>query len=116
MVYIHIAFFICPSVSAKNRPGFLLRKPGRSYTLFALSQALTRLLAGVLDCSLGSSQTCNGHTEGRAADVVQTNIVAELNARGVAAVLAADAQAQIGTGLTAIVSGHLDQLAHADLI
>ena len=29
MVYIHTAFFICPSVSAKNRPGFLFRKPGR---------------------------------------------------------------------------------------
>ena len=29
MVYIHAAFFICPSVSAKNRPGFLLWKPGR---------------------------------------------------------------------------------------
>ena len=29
MVYIHTAFFICPSVSAKSRPGFLLRKPGR---------------------------------------------------------------------------------------
>ena len=29
MVYIHTAFFICPSVSAKNRPGFLLRNLGR---------------------------------------------------------------------------------------
>ena len=29
MVYIHAAFFICPSVSAKNRPDLLLRKPGR---------------------------------------------------------------------------------------
>ena len=29
MVYIHTAFFICPSVSAKNRPDLLLRKPGR---------------------------------------------------------------------------------------
>lgn len=29
MVYIHTAFFICPSVSAKNRPGFLFRKPRR---------------------------------------------------------------------------------------
>ena len=56
MVYIHAAFFICPSVSAKNRPGFLLQKPGRSYTLFALSQALTPLLAGVLDRSLGGCQ------------------------------------------------------------
>ena len=113
MVYIHAAFFICPSVSAKNRPGFLSQKPGRSYTLLVLSQALTPLLAGVLDRSLSSSQTCNGHTEGRAADVVQTNIVAELHARGVAAVLAADAQTQIGTGLAAVVGSHLDQLANA---
>ena len=29
MVYIHTVFFICPSVSAINRPGLLLRKPGR---------------------------------------------------------------------------------------
>ena len=52
MVYIHTAFFICPSVSAKNRPDLLLRKPGRSYTLLVLSQALTPLLAGVFDGSL----------------------------------------------------------------
>lgn len=64
MVYIHTAFLICPSVSAKNRPGFLLRKPGRSYTLFVLSQALTRLLAGVLDGSLG------GYQNYRALDII----------------------------------------------
>ena len=52
MVYIHTAFFICPSVSAKNRPGFLSRKPGRFFVLFVLFQALTQLLAGVLDSSL----------------------------------------------------------------
>ncbi len=34
MVYIHTAFFICPSVSAKSRPGFLLRKPGRFIMLY----------------------------------------------------------------------------------
>ena len=56
MVYIHTAFFICPPVSAKNRPGFLLRKPGRSYTLLVLSQALTQNLAGSLDRSLGGCQ------------------------------------------------------------
>ena len=88
MVYIHTAFFICPSVSTKNRPGFLSRKPGRSFVLFVLFQALTQLLAGVLDSSLSSSQTCDRHTEGRAADVVQADVVAELHARGVAAVLA----------------------------
>jgi len=42
--------------------------------------------------------------------------VAELDARGVAAVLAADAQAQVGAGLAAVVCSHLDQLADADLI
>lgn len=56
MVYIHTVFFICPSVSAKNRPGFLSQKPGRSYTLLVLSQALTQSLAGVLDRSLGGCQ------------------------------------------------------------
>ena len=56
MVYIHTVFFICPSVSAKNRPDLLLQKPGRSFVLFVLSQALTQLLAGVLDRSLGGCQ------------------------------------------------------------
>ena len=35
MVYIHTAFFICPSVSAKNRPDLLLRKPGRFIMLYS---------------------------------------------------------------------------------
>ena len=46
--------FLC----AKNRPGFLLRKPGRSYTSLVLSQALTQLLAGILDRCLGGCQNC----------------------------------------------------------
>ena len=32
-----------------------------------------------LNSSLGSSQACDGHTEGRAAYIVQTYLVAELN-------------------------------------
>ena len=76
----------------------------------------TILLSGIFDSSLSGSQTCDRHTERRAADVVQANIVAELDAGGIAAVLAADTQAQVGTGLTAIVSSHLDQLADTDLI
>ena len=56
MVYIHAAFFICPSVSAKNRPGFLLRKPGRLIYFIGASQALTQLLAGIFDRSLGGCQ------------------------------------------------------------
>ena len=34
MEYIHTVLFICPSVSAKNRPGFLFRKPGRFIMLY----------------------------------------------------------------------------------
>ena len=50
------------------------------------------LLAGVLDGSLSGSQTGDGHTEGRAADVVQAHVVAELDGAGVAAMLAARQQ------------------------
>ena len=36
MVYIHTAFFICPSVSAKNRPGFHCGNRGGSFALWVL--------------------------------------------------------------------------------
>ena len=75
-----------------------------------------KLLAGIFNCCLCSGQAGDGNTVGRAADVVQTNIVAELNTAGVAAVLAADAQTQVRVGGAAISSSHLDQLADADLI
>ena len=42
MVYIHTAFFICPSVSAKNRPGFLFRKPRRFIMLSSCFLKLSR--------------------------------------------------------------------------
>ena len=38
----------------------------------------TILLSGIFDSSLSGSQTCDRHTEGRAADVVQTDIVASI--------------------------------------
>lgn len=53
MVYIHTAFFICSSVSAKSRPGFHCGNRGGLFALFVLFQALTQSLAGVLDGSLG---------------------------------------------------------------
>ena len=42
--------------------------------------------------------------------------MAELNAGGVAAVLAADAQTQVGVGCAAVMGSHLNQLANADLV
>lgn len=56
MVYIHTAFFICPSVGAKTAPASCCGNRGGSYTLLVLSQALTQLLAGILDSSLGGCQ------------------------------------------------------------
>ena len=56
MVYIHTAFFICPSVGAKTAPASCCGNRGGSYTLLVLSQALTPLLAGVLDSSLSGCQ------------------------------------------------------------
>ena len=74
------------------------------------------LLLRVLDRSLCGGQAGDGHAEGGAGHVVQAHLVAELHGGGVAAVLAADAQVQVGTGLAAHLGGHLHQLAHADLI
>ena len=57
MVYIHTLFFICPSVSAKKLPRLPLSETGAvHYALFVLPQALTPLLAGVLDRSLSGCQ------------------------------------------------------------
>ena len=70
----------------------------------------------MFDSGLGGSQTGDRHAVGGAGHVVQANLVAELHGAGIAAVLAADAQTQIGTGLAAVVGSHLDQLANADLI
>ena len=42
--------------------------------------------------------------------------MAELNAGGVAAVLAADAQTQVGVGCAAVMGSHLNQLANTDLV
>ena len=72
-------------------------------------------LLGVLDCSLCGGQTGDGHTEGGAGHIVQTHAVAELHAGGVAAVLAADAQMDVGAGGAAQLAGHIHQLAEADV-
>ena len=57
MVYIHTAFFIYPSVSAKNRPGFLLRKPGRFIMLYSCFLKLSRdYLRGFLIAAWGRCQ------------------------------------------------------------
>ena len=55
-----LRFFICPSLSAKNAPASCYGNRGGSFALFVLFQALTRLLAGVLDRSLGAGAKIQG--------------------------------------------------------
>ena len=71
---------------------------------------------GCFNSSLSGGQTGDGHAERRATDVVQADVVAELDAAGVAAMLAADAQTQVGVGFAAVMGSHLDQAADAGLI
>ena len=54
------------------------------------------------DSSLCGSQTSDGYAEGRAGDVVQADLMAELNGDGVAAVLAADTDVHGGTDSLAL--------------
>ena len=64
MVYIHTAFFICPSVSAKNRPGFLSQKPGRSYTLLVLLKPSRNHLRGFLIAAWAAARRAMGTRKG----------------------------------------------------
>lgn len=49
---------IVPSFLCKNAPASCCGNRGGSYTLLVLSQALTQLLAGIFDSSLGGCQNC----------------------------------------------------------
>ena len=70
----------------------------------------------IADGRLRCRQARDRHAEGRAGNVGQADAVAELHGGRIAAVLAADAQLDVGAGLTAEIGCHLDQLADADLV
>jgi hypothetical protein len=61
-------------------------------------------------------QARDGHAERRAADVVEADVVAELDGRGFAAVLAADAELDVGTRLAALLDGVLHQESDTCLV
>ena len=65
MVYIHTAFFIYPSVSAKNRPGFLFRKPGRFIMLYSCFFKRSRnYLRGFLIAACAAARRAIGTRKG----------------------------------------------------
>ena len=84
--------------------------------MFACAVSVNFLLALFLDSSLCGSEASDGNAEGAAGDVVEADLVAEFHRGGIAAVLAADAQVQIGTGCTAELACNLDELAYADVV
>lgn len=65
---------------------------------------------------LRGCEPCDRHAVRRAGNIVQTDLVAELDGRRIAAVLAADAAMQVGTGASAEFDSHLHQFADADLV
>ena len=70
----------------------------------------------LLDRGLCCCKASDRNAERAAGHVVQTDLVAELDGAGVAAVLAADAEVDLRTGLTAELCSHSNQLAYADLV
>ena len=74
------------------------------------------VLLGSVDGCLRSGETGNGYTEGAAGNVVQANLVAEFHGGRIAAVLAANADVQLGVVGTAQSAGHVHQLANTGLV
>src|SRR5947207_15474599 len=77
-----------------------------------MNTAFLLILLHTLQCSLCCRQSSHRHTVRAATDIVQAYLVAEVDRRGVAAVLAADAYLQVGTHLAALLRRHLDKLPH----
>src|SRR5687767_7323749 len=65
------------------------------------------------ECGAARLQPRHGHAEGRAGHVVQPHLVEEVDRVRVAAVLAADAELQVGPGGPAPFDGDLDQPSDA---
>ena len=60
---------------------------------------------------MGRRQAGDGNAEGRTAHIVETGNVAELDGAWLAAMLATDADLQLGARLSSLADAHLDPLA-----
>lgn len=59
-----------------------------------------------------AARRADGNAVRRTGDIVEAHLVAELHTGGVTAMLAADAQVDVGTGGPSHLRGHLHQLAN----
>ena len=78
-----------------------------------VQKGLFFVLLALFNSSLSCCEACDRHAEGRAGDVVEADLVAELDGGRIAAVLTADTAVEFGTGRTAELDRHLHQLADA---
>src|SRR5215475_11456357 len=95
---------------------------GRSQWPRPLWSSLMSLFVGVRDARLlfqgrlRCCQPCRQQTEGRAGDVVEADLMAELDGLWIAAMFAADADLQVRPRVASLGDGALHQLPHAGLI
>ena len=75
-----------------------------------------RVLRLLLNGSLCGSETCDGHTEGRARCIVHANLGAELHRAGLTTMLTTDTAAELRTYSTAFLHGILDKLTYTHLV
>src|ERR1035438_4387966 len=68
------------------------------------------------NCRLCRCKPCRQQPEGRAGDVVEPDLVAELDGLRIAAMLAAKAHLEVGAGVASLGRGHLHQLPNARLV
>src|SRR5450830_43169 len=99
-------------------------RPSASVAAIAPPSLATRRLrlllelefAALFDGCLRRGEPCDRDAERRAAHVVHAGAVAELDALGIAAVLAADAHLEVGPGAATPLDAHLHELADALLV
>ena len=105
-------------LNEKSGPGGPLLLCAFVYSVFLdiCGFGIDRFYAGIVDIRLGCRKARDGHAERRAGNVRKTRVVAEFDGGRVAAVFAADAQLDIGSGRLAAFDGYLHQLAYADLV
>src|SRR6185312_12207448 len=73
----------------------------------------TLSLRGILNRRMRRGESRDWDAEGRAAHIIQADLVAEDHRLRVTTMFAADSALQIGAGLPAEAHGHVHQLAHA---
>src|ERR1700687_1406815 len=88
--------------------------PGMTPSLLIVRCRTSRLTGdGLAECSLRRGQPRDRHAVGRARDVIQSDLVAERNGGGIAAMLAANTYLEAGAGLAAARNADLHQFADA---